>query len=447
MKKLSVFVLLLVALLFSPVSATINAAHVSGLLETGIAARDDRSAEDLRQKTFDQVWRTVNDKHFDPTFGGVDWAKVREQYEPRLATVKTDAELYQLLQQMLGELHQSHFNIIPPESIPPDNVREPQMGGIGIDLQMLDGQAVITRVEENSAAARAGIRTGFIIKQVDDTTVEQAIQKFARAKLSAAMKRLQIGRAVNDKVLGKPDTEVRVVYLDERNRQREAQLVRERLKGEMSSRVGQFPPRYSEFESRRLASGIGYIRFNIFTLNLLGRIQNAIRDMNDVPGLIIDLRGNPGGMGNMATAIASVLENRRVLLGTMKMRNGQFEFRVTPQKNAYEGPVVILLDGRSGSTSEVFASGMQESGRAIIVGEQSVGAALPSIIQKLPTGALLQCAIADFRTPKGVLIEGRGVTPDVEALLSRNALLSGRDTQLEAAIEQVRKRAVIRRAA
>jgi carboxyl-terminal processing protease len=446
MKKFSVLLLLLVTFLFPPFTQS-QAGHIYASPAETVALSDDNSTENLHEKTFDIVWRTVNEKHFDPTFGGVNWEKVREDYKPRLASVKTDAELYQLLQQMLGELKQSHFNIIPPEAIPPDNVREPQMGGVGIELQMLDGQAVITRLEENSPAARAGIRTGFIIKQVDDTVVEQVIQKFEKARLSPAMKRLQTGRAVFDKVLGKPDTEVRLVYLDEQNRRREITLQRERLKGEMSSRMGNFPPRYSEFEAKRIAHGIGYIRFNIFTLNLLGRIQNAIREMSDVPGIIFDLRGNPGGVGAMATNIASGLESRQVSLGTMKMREGKNEFRVSPQKNAYQGPVIILLDGRSGSTSEVFASGMQESGRAIIVGERSVGAALPSIIQKLPTGALLQCAIADFRTPKGILIEGRGVIPDVEALLSRSVLLKGRDPQLEAAIDQVQKRAAAARRA
>lgn len=446
MKKFSFAVLLLFAFLFSPVTQPIHAGHYYDSPKITVIT-DDRSTEDLHHKTFDIVWRTVNEKHFDPTFGGVDWAKVREDYEPKLAKIKTDAELYQLLQQMLGELKQSHFNIIPPEAIPPDNIREPQMGGIGIELQMLEGQAVITKLEENSPAARAGIRPGFVIKQADDITVEQAIQKFEKAKLSPAMKRLQMARTIFDKVLGKPDTDVRLVYLDEHNRQREIMLRRERLKGEMSSRMGNFPPRYSEFESKRLAHGIGYIRFNIFTLNLLERIRDAIHDMSDAPGLIIDLRGNPGGLGGMATQIANVLESRRVSLGTMTMRAGQNEFRVSPQKGAYQGSIVILMDGRSGSTSEVFASGMQESGRAIIVGERSVGAALPSIIQKLPTGALLQCAIADFKTPKGILIEGRGVIPDIEVLLNRNVLLKGRDPQMEAAIEQIQKRAAAARRA
>ena len=125
----------------------------------------------------------------------------------------------------------------------------------------------------------------------------------------------------------------------------------------------------------------------------------------------------------------------------MKMRAAEIKFQVFPQNNANMKPVVILMDGGSGSTSEIFAGGMQESGRALIVGERSIGAALPSTFVKLPTGALFQFAIGDFKTPKGILIEGHGVIPDVEVKWNRARLLEGHDWQLEEAIRQIQKRA------
>ena len=90
-------------------------------------------------------------------------------------------------------------------------------------------------------------------------------------------------------------------------------------------------------------------------------------------------------------------------------------------------------------TVHFFSSGMQELGRAVIVGERSAGACLPSYFQKLPTGALFQFAVADFKTPKGVLVEGRGVIPDTEVKWNRASLLAGRDAQLEAAIQRMRR--------
>ena len=147
-----------------------------------------------------------------------------------------------------------------------------------------------------------------------------------------------------------------------------------------------------------------------------------------------------------APGIAGVLGKEETSLGTMHMRSGRTNFVAFPQANAYLGPVVILTDGGSASTSEIFAGGLQELGRAVVVGERTAGAALPSFFQKLPTGALFQYAIADFTTPKGMLIEGRGVAPDVEVKLSRRSLLEGRDVQLDAAIEQIRKQSKERKA-
>jgi carboxyl-terminal processing protease len=412
-----------------------RAGHISQSVVGGVPV----SASDVHQRTFDIVWRTVKEKHFDPSLGGVDWDKVREQYAPRAASAKNDAEFYDVLRQMLSELHQSHFGIIAPEDIVQDNSPEPKGGSIGIDLQLVDGRATITRVEPGSRAAAAGLRPGYIITKVGDTTVEQVIATFAKSKESQAITKLRITRALLGRINGAPETTVGIIYLDASDQPREVTVTRERLKGEMSPRFGNFPPQYTEFEAKRLDGGIGYVRFNVFVISLMDRIRAAIRGMSDAPGIIIDLRGNPGGLGGMAPGIAGVLEKEPTSLGTMQMRSGYQRFAVFPQLNPYLGPVVILADGGSASTSEIFAAGMQELGRAVVVGERTVGAALPSVLQKLPTGALFQYAIADFKTPKGTLIEGRGVIPDVEVKLTRGSLLEGRDAQLDAALEQIKK--------
>ncbi|HVG20357.1 MAG TPA: PDZ domain-containing protein, partial [Blastocatellia bacterium] len=198
LKKIALIVYLCAALLSSAAAQTRPAPQPVG----GSAA----SAPDARQETFDIVWRTVKEKHFDPTLGGVDWDKVRERYAPRVGAVKSDGELYALLQQMLGELHQSHFQIIPPEAIVQSESKEPEGGGIGIDIRFIDNQAVITRVEPGSGAAGAGLRAGFIIKKVDNATVEQITGRFLKSKESPAMIRLFMIHTVLGRIKGKPDT-------------------------------------------------------------------------------------------------------------------------------------------------------------------------------------------------------------------------------------------------
>lgn len=431
MKKFWLIVLLCAALLPSAAAQTRTVpAPVAG----GVAV----TATDVRQETFDIVWRTVKEKHFDPTFGGVDWDKVRAEYAPRMADVHSDHELYVLLQQMLDELHQSHFGIIPPEAILKEDAAEPHLGGLGIDLKLLNHQAVLTRVEADSSAAVAGLRAGFVITKVDDTTVEQIVARFAKSQESPGITRLRILRTLLARLGGVPETAVRVAYLDARDQPHSVTVTRGRLPGEMSPAFGNFPPQYMEFAAQRLAGDIGYIRFNIFVMPLMEKIRAAIHQMHDARGIILDLRGNPGGIGGMASGIAGALSAKATSLGVMTMRSGHLNFAVFPQSGAYTGPVVIITDGGSASTSEVFAGGMQAIHRAIIVGERSLGAALPSVFQKLPTGALFQYAIADFKTPDGVLLEGRGVLPDREVLLTRQALLAGRDPLLDAAIAQIK---------
>jgi len=405
------------------------------------------SSKEARDQSFELVWSTVKEKHFDPTLGGLDWDKVRQQYLPKAAAAKTDSQFYAVLREMLGELHQSHFNIIPPESVVEDDSPEPRGGGIGIDIRLIDDSAVITRVDQGSSGAAAGLRTGFVVQKVDDVDTQPLISQFQKSTESQSLKMLRATRAVMARLSGLPQTSVRLTCLDQNDQTKVITVSRERLKGEMSQRFGNFGPQYTEFEAKRLADGTGYIRFNIFVIMLMDRIRGAIREMSDAPGIIIDLRGNPGGLGGMAPGIMGNLAAKEGSLGTMHMRSGTVNFAFFPQKSFYTGPIVVLTDGASASTSEIFAAGLQELGRAVIVGETTAGAALPSILTKLPTGAIFQYAIGDFKTPRGTLIEGRGVVPDVETKLTRRSLLEGRDIQLEAAQKEIKKLSKDRKAA
>jgi carboxyl-terminal processing protease len=404
-------------------------------------------AADVRRQSFDIVWRTVKEKHFDPTFGGVDWDAARRKYEPRVAKIKKDGELYRLLNEMLGELHQSHFGVIPPEAILEDGSFNEPAGNIGIDLQLVDGQVLITRVTPDSTASRVGLRPGFVIKRIDGAetakTLKEIVEQLNKNPLRRGqlpgLQRFIIARAILRRAGGKPGSMARLQYLDERGQVHETAIEREKTTGELSPRLGVLPVWPMEFESKRLASGLGYIRFNYFMMPVMGKVRAALREFHDAPGIIFDLRGNLGGIVGLAPGILGLIETRQTSLGAMSMRSEKINLAVFPQARPYTGPVAVLIDGGSGSTTEIFTAGLQELRRAVIVGERSAGAVLPSMFEKLPTGALFQYAFGDFRTPSGTLIEGRGVAPDIEVKHTRASLLAGRDAQLEAATVELQK--------
>jgi carboxyl-terminal processing protease len=110
---------------------------------------------------------------------------------------------------------------------------------------------------------------------------------------------------------------------------------------------------------------------------------------------------------------------------------------VNPRPLVFEGPLAILIDPLSASTSEIFAGGMKDLGRARIFGERSAGLALPSNFQKLPNGDVMQYAFANYVSASGVPLESRGVEPHVDAPPNREALIKGRDNALNAAMEWI----------
>ncbi|HEY9430025.1 MAG TPA: S41 family peptidase, partial [Blastocatellia bacterium] len=320
-------------------------------------------AADARRQSFDIVWRTVKEKHFDPTFGGVDWDAARRKYEPRLAKVKKDGELYLLLNEMLGELHQSHFVVIPPEAILEDGSWNQPGGNTGLDLRIIDGQVLITRVAPDSAAARAGLRPGFAVKRIDGAeTAKMQREIIAQMNMnplirdwSPGLKSFLVARRILYRAGGNPGSTARLQYLDERGLVREAAIEREKPSGELSLRFGNLPAEFMEIEAKRLPSGPGYIRFNAFMMPVMDKVRSALREFKDAQGVIFDLRGNVGGIGDLVMGIVGLMETRQTSLGTSRRRSDQLKLAVFPQAQPYTGPVAVLIDGGSGSATEIFA--------------------------------------------------------------------------------------------
>lgn len=410
-----------------------------------VAAPSSSEAASARADAFNKVWKTVNEKHYDPTFGGVDWKKVRTVYEPQaLASGLTEKEFHDVLRRMLSELKLSHFGIHPPTA----DVIAAQTGrGVtGIDVLMLDGVPVINRVDADSPAAKAGVKTGLIVTQIDGKpwkdVVKQLETSLAARTVTDAMRLVYLERTLESAINSKPGTTLALDVLNADEQAQRLNIVRAPFTGEMSQPLGNFPPQEVVFESRLLPDNIGYIRFNMWVIPQMAKLRKAVGEFAGARAIVIDLRGNPGGVGGMAPGLAGLLFEKKASLGSMKTRGGSMEFIAFPQTNPFTGKVILLTDHGTGSTSEVFAAGMQETGRATVIGETTAGAVLPSVFEKLPTGYLFQYAISDYRSPKNILIEGRGVIPNIEVKQTRESLLAGGDAQLAAAIKLIHEPAV-----
>lgn len=206
-------------------------------------------------------------------------------------------------------------------------------------------------------------------------------------------------------------------------------------------RFGNLPESRLYFESRVLPGGAGYIRFNEFLdpATIMPQFEASLKTFAEAPGIILDLRGNPGGIGIMAMGIAGFFIDKPGLkLGEMKTREATLKFVIFPRPEPYSGPLAILVDAGSASTTEILAGGLQDLKRARIFGTRTAGAALPSDIIRLPNGDGFQYAQASYTSENGNVLEGNGVTPDTLVRQTVEATASGHDLFIEAAEEWIR---------
>ena len=380
-----------------------------------------------RREVFEVVWTTVRDHHWDPNLGGVNWLAARRKWEPRALSSPTDAGFYDALEGLLGELKQSHFAVIPPFDDRPSAGRGG--GGVsGATLAWVENQVLVSAVRPDSPASQAGIKPGFALLALGGRPLAPLVGKL----LAAKARPVDVGLLLRSLAGGGIGQRAQWIVKDEADRERTVSVALAAPSGEIVQQLG-LPPLPVEFESRALENQIGYLRFNIFLLPNLEKLRTAAEGMPDAKGIVLDLRGNPGGLLPITYAIAGILSSKPGNLGTMKQRNATLRFPFAPQEPRYGGPLAILTDELSLSCSEVLAGGLQENGRAKIVGRRTGGMVLPAAIKILPGGGRLEYAIADFKTPKGVLLEGRGVIPDIPVNLTRKLLLEDPDPDLTAA--------------
>ena len=133
-------------------------------------------ADDIHLQSFDVVWQTVSQAHYDPTFGGLDWPGLRDRYRPLIASVKTLSDFNRITNQMLFELKLSHLLVGSKEDLQWYLPTVMAPGGIGVTVRLIDGLCVIASVEAGSPADRAGLRPGYALRAIDGRPVPELIE-------------------------------------------------------------------------------------------------------------------------------------------------------------------------------------------------------------------------------------------------------------------------------
>ncbi len=387
---------------------------------------------------FDEVWQTINDAYYDPTFGGLNWPAVRDELRPKAVASSSLGETHAVINEMLARLGRSHFALLPARG----SSSEFALGGeahVGIEIRPYLGRVIITRVAASSPAAKAGLRMGQVILAIDGQALSPDPSPLTNYRRAFARLHGHDGStaAIRVRLLDEPEQTI---------------SVRRTVEAGERVRFSNLPPMLVKVEQRaeKTPAGrrAGVIAFNIWMAQINEPVAAAVDEFRAADGLIFDLRGNPGGLAGMIMGLAGQVLDTPALIGTMRTRQvPKLEFLANPRRatldgrsvKPYAGPVAIIVDEMTASASECFAGGLQDLGRVRVFGRTSMGAALPASTKRLSSGDVLEYVVGDFVTSTGRSLEGTGVVPDEMQPLSAESLARGEDAPLKAALAWIDK--------
>ena len=374
------------------------------------AAELPRAQENLR--IFNAAWDLVNRKHYDEKLQGLDWPALGAKHAAEAARAKDEAELYTAINTMLALLRDSHTQALTPAQALERRTR--QRARTGFNMTRVEGRWLVTEVLPESPAEEAGVKVGWIVLSRNGEPLGE---------------RLEFRPKVGD--------EWQWEFLDERD---------QRVIVAPKARQLSIGPRQI---ARPLDDGFVYLRFDGFDATDRRWLSRQLKENANAPGVVIDLRRNPGGdTFSLGTSIGEFFDHS-VDCGTFISRGGGRSVKNSFQFGSanYRGRVVVLIDDASGSAAEIFAAVLQDHGRATLIGRRTAGAVLASWFYRLPDGGELQLSRMDYVTPKGNRIESIGVQPDIVVPRTFQDIRTGRDRDLEKALEVLREGAPRRAAA
>ena len=384
-----------------------------------------------REAVFERVWKDVDEHYYDPEFGGVNWKEIHKRYLPLVKSAKDDKNFYSIVDRMTAELHDAHTRFTSPEQWA--NRKKHQGVSIGFRAGYVEGQVVVLDVFPDSNAAHAGIEPGMIVTALDGQPIADRLAEAAKSVLPSSTERVTRLRILSDVFAGAVDTPFATSLRRADGSSFDVKFARQTLSTAPSVTTAKLP------------SGFGYIRFDEFHPSLVKEFRTAVENLRATPGLILDLRRNRGGVGATLEAMATLFFDNKTLFErrmsrkqvTASERDGHRaeETQVFVGKSGaqiYSGPVVILLSEYSASATEVFSAGMQDSGRATLVGSQSCGCVLGITHDRvMKGGGVLEISEVLWFSPKDRKLEGEGVIPDKGVVPTIASLQEKHDLVLE----------------
>ncbi|MGQ0620588.1 MAG: S41 family peptidase [Panacagrimonas sp.] len=277
-----------------------------------------------------------------------------------------------------------------------------KFGGLGIEVQMVNGLVKVISPIDDTPAAKAGIQPGDLIIKIDDQPT----------------KGLSLAEAVQ-KMRGDPGSKIVLT------------VVRESATAPLAVEMLRAVINVSSVRARMLEPGLGYLRISSFTTETGSAMDKELERLKkeaggELKGLVLDLRNNPGGVLDAAVKVSDAFIDKGVIV-SIKGRDGDAnrEFKATPGDELDGRPIVVMINSGSASASEIVAGALQDSKRGVLMGDKSFGKGSVQTIMPLQSDSAIKLTTARYYTPSGRSIQGDGIVPDISVKPLKVAKIEG----------------------
>ena len=359
------------------------------------------------KRLFLKSWRLIKSKYYDPTLNGQDWTKWNKHY---IDQIKTEEDAYVAINSMLASLDDPYSRFLNREEFKEQNTNiDAKIVGIGVNIMSISGKIIIISVVDSTPAQKAGIQAGDIILKVGDKDVS--------------------GKTISDVaalIRGEINTIVKLELLRDKKR-----LTKEIKREEIHIK---------NIKASIIDKDIGYIQIGSFiSSDMTKEFVDALNKTQNCPGLIIDLRGNTGGLMPNAVVIADMFLTQGHIVSIVDRDKQKAVINAQAKPYAINKPLVILIDEGTASASEILSGALKDNQKAILVGKRTYGKGMIQRIYPMPNQTGMNLTIAKYLTPKGIDINKKGISPDYEVEYTAKDFINDKDPQMDEAKRIIKK--------
>ncbi len=349
------------------------------------------------QRLFEHVWQTVRDNYYDSTLNYQSWYRWKDHYRGK---IKTDEDARIAIQTMLESLDDPYSKYMSKKEYAEQNTSiSSKITGIGVNIATTSGKVQIISVMEGTPAQFANLQSGDFIIGID-------------------------GKDVN----GLPLADIATLVRGPENSFVELTILRG--KDKFTKKIIRKEIKIKTVKSS-VDKNIGYIQIMSFIGSTTpNEFLEALEKTHKTEGLIIDLRGNTGGLLPNAIFIANLFIPEGNIVSIVGRNGDKYDIQAQNTEFSIQKPTIVLVDGASASASEILSGALKDYKKAKLLGTQTYGKGMVQKIFALPNETGLNLTVAKYLTPKGNDINKKGITPDIEVKFTLDDVKKQKDTQL-----------------